>query len=80
MCRLTGLGGLSGNLYFDRFRTNGFVGALGLIARTDRDKQDGQDGIVFILCMFARFRPCSSRTCFDVVFSSSSSLPASDGA
>ena len=59
MCRLTGFGGLSGNLSFDRLRTNGVCRGTRAYWRTDRDKQDGQDGIVFILCMFARFRPCS---------------------
>ena len=36
MCRLTGLGGLSGNLYFDRFRTNGFVGELRIVGELTR--------------------------------------------
>ena len=31
MCRLTGFGGLSGNLSFDRLRTNGFVWELGIV-------------------------------------------------
>ena len=47
ICRLTGLGDLSGNLSFERLRTNGSVGELGMVReltginRMDRINQVG---------------------------------------
>ena len=53
MCRLTGCGGLSGNLSVDRLRTNGVCRGTRAYWRTDRDKQDGQvrNSLSFSVCL-----------------------------